>query len=78
MTQILEATYTNGKLVLSEALNADLEGKTLRVMILDSETETEPAIDRAAKINRFLEHASNHSFNLPPDYQFDREEIYDR
>jgi hypothetical protein len=62
---------------LSEALNADLEGKKLRIMILDSGIETESAIERSAKVQRFLDHAKTFSFDLPSAYQFDREELYD-
>jgi len=81
MTQILEATYSDGKLILNEALNPDLEGKKLRVMILETneEIQAEDAEgDRRAKVKRFLEHAKKHSFELPPDYKFDRDELYER
>jgi predicted DNA-binding antitoxin AbrB/MazE fold protein len=81
MTKILEATYSNGHLVLSESLDPELEGKKLKVMILktDEESQTEDAeADRRAKVKRFLEHAKKHSFELPPDYRFNRDELYDR
>lgn len=81
MTKILEATYSNGNLILSESLNPDLEGKKLKVMILETDegSQTEDAeVDRRAKVKRFLENAKQYSAQIPPDYKFDREELYDR
>ncbi len=75
MAKILEATYSNGSLILSEALDANLEGKKLKVVILEAE---DGEADRIAKVNRFLEHAKQYSFALPSDYKFDRDELYDR
>ena len=80
MTRILEVTYSNGNLILSQALNPDLEGKKLRVMILETDegSQTEDAeAARRAKVKRFLEHAERYSFELPPDYKFNRDELYD-
>jgi predicted DNA-binding antitoxin AbrB/MazE fold protein len=81
MTKILEATYSNGSLILSESLNPDFEGKKLKVMILETDegSQTEDAeADRTAKVKRFLEHTKKYSFELPPDYKFNRDELYDR
>ena len=36
MTKILEATYSNGSRMLSEALDANLEGKKLKSVILET------------------------------------------
>ena len=74
MTKILEATYSNGSLILSEALDANLEGKKLKAVILET---GDGEVDRIAKVRRFLEHAKQYSFALPSDYEFDRDELYD-
>ncbi len=56
MIKILEAKYINGNLVLSEKLNSDLEGKTLKVMVFETdETEvTQQRESKVTKIHRFL------------------------
>jgi hypothetical protein len=77
VTKFLEATYTKGNLILSEALSPDLEGKKLRVLILET-PETDEELTREEKLTRFLEHAKQVSFKLPKDYKFVRDEIYDR
>ena len=62
MTKIIEVTYSNGNLILSQALNPDLEGKKLRVMILETDegSQTEDAeAARKAKAKRFLEHVKS-------------------
>lgn len=81
MTKILEATYSNGNLILSEALDPGLEGKKLRVMIIENneEIQAEDAeVERRAKVKRFLEHAKQYSAQIPPDYKFNRDELYER
>lgn len=78
MLQIIEATCTNGELVLSEKLNPDLEGKTIQIMILEARESTQPIDSKESKIQQFLARVNNYSFPLPPDYKFNREEIYDR
>ena len=75
MTKILDATYSNGHLVLSETLPPDLEGKKLRVMILETPDEE---LSPQARRQRFLDATAKHSFELPPDYKFNREELYER
>ena len=69
----MEATYSNGSLILSEALDANLEGKKLKVVILETE---DGEVDRIAKVRRFLEHAKRYSSAPPSDYKFDRDELY--
>jgi hypothetical protein len=76
MMQIIKATCTNGELVLSEKLSSELEGKTLQVMIIEP---SEPNQDhQASKIQQFLARVNNYSFQLPADYKFNRDEIYER
>ncbi|MBE9006967.1 hypothetical protein IQ259_18315 [Fortiea sp. LEGE XX443] len=76
MLQIIKATCTNGELVLSEKLSSELEGKTLQVMIIEP---SEPNQDyQASKIQQFLARVNNYSFQLPADYKFNRDEIYER
>lgn len=79
MTRILQATCHNGELILTEKLDPTLEGKTLKIMILTSEPDqTISSENRRSQIAQFLEKAQQHSFKLPPNYRFDRDEIYDR
>ncbi|GAA6619862.1 hypothetical protein [Scytonema sp. NUACC26] len=78
MVKLVQATYTNGELILREKLDSELEGKILQIMIFES-SEFDETIDSSEfKIKRFLERVKNYSFQLPPDYKFNREEIYDR
>jgi predicted DNA-binding antitoxin AbrB/MazE fold protein len=72
MTKILEATYSNGTLILSEALDPALEGKKLKVMILETNELNGEELSPQARRQRFLDAAAKHSFDLPPGYKFDR------
>jgi predicted DNA-binding antitoxin AbrB/MazE fold protein len=79
MSKVLQATYQDGKLALDEKLDAALEGKKLRIIVL----EALEAGDQGEQIleprkQRFLEQLQQHSFTLPENYQFDREELYGR
>ncbi|GAX43200.1 hypothetical protein NIES4075_42120 [Tolypothrix sp. NIES-4075] len=68
MVKIVQATCTNGELILSEKLNSELEGKTVQIMIFES-TESNKTIDsRESKIQHFLERVKNYSFKLPTEY----------
>ncbi|WP_107666669.1 hypothetical protein [Cyanothece sp. BG0011] len=68
MYKILEATYHQGNLILKDKLSESLEGKQIKIIILEScETKKE----------NFLDKVNQHSFKLPQDYQFNREELYD-
>ncbi|YAF98362.1 MAG: hypothetical protein AB3A66_12205 [Nodularia sp. CChRGM 3473] len=78
MLQIIQATCTNGELVLSEKLSSELEGKTIQIMILEPSESTQTIDSEESKIQQFLERVNNYSFPLPLDYKFNREEIYDR
>lgn len=78
MLHIIQATCTNGELVLSEKLSSELEGKTVQIMILEASESTQILDYQESKIQQFLTRAKNYSFPLPADYKFNREEIYDR
>ncbi|WP_414551508.1 hypothetical protein [Anabaena sp. CCY 0017] len=78
MLQIIQATCTNGELVLSEKLSSELESKTIQIMILEPSESTQAIDSEESKIQQFVERVNNYSFPLPPDYKFNREEIYDR
>ncbi|MBR8840159.1 MAG: hypothetical protein DSM106950_40765 [Stigonema ocellatum SAG 48.90 = DSM 106950] len=77
MVKILQATCTNGKLILTEKLSPELEGKTLQIMIFEQSESSKTIDSRESKIQPFLERAKNYSFKLPPNYKFNREELYD-
>ena len=72
MQAILQVTCRNGQLVLDEKLSHDLEGKTLKVIILESEQPP----DRQKE--KFFSLVDRHSFALPEDYKFNREDLYGR
>jgi predicted DNA-binding antitoxin AbrB/MazE fold protein len=80
MSKVLRATYKNGSLVLDEKLDAALEGKILKVVVLDDADEkvTEEKQTLEPRKQRFLEQLQQHSFKLPDDYVFNREELYER
>ncbi|MEH1871283.1 hypothetical protein [Nostoc sp.] len=78
MLKIVQATCTNGELVLSEKLSPELEGKTIQFLILEPSQSTQTIDDGESKIHKFLEKVNNYSFRLPQDYQFNPEEIYEQ
>lgn len=78
MLQIIQATCTNGELILNEKLSSELEGKTIQIMILEPSESAQPTDSQESKIQKFLARVNNYSFPLSPDYKFNREEIYDR
>ena len=78
MLKIIQATCTNGELVLSEKLSPELEGKTIQIVILEQSQSTQTIDDKESKIHQFLEKVNKYSFRLPPDYKFNREEIYEQ
>ncbi len=79
MSQILQAKCIDGELVLDEKLSADLEGKKLKILIIEAaEFDKESSISTEEQINRFLEKAKKYSAQLPENYKFDREELYER
>ncbi len=78
MVKIVQATCTNGDLILSEKLSPDLEGKTVHIMIFEPRDSSEIKDSKESKTKQFLERAKNYSFKLPSNYKFNREELYDR
>jgi hypothetical protein len=82
MTQILKATCVNGGLLLEQPLHPRLEGKTVELVVIESSQATMTELDETAQWKeralQFLEKAKAYSGKLPPDYKFDRNEIYDR
>lgn len=80
MTKILEATYSNGNLILNEALDPALEGKKLRVIVLEAQETVEnlTSEQQGQRVKDFLAWAGQFSAKLPPNYKFDRDEIYER
>lgn len=71
MYKILEVLYQNGNLILKEKLSPTMEGKSLKVLLLEND-------DTGRKKEVFLNSVNKHSFKLPKNYQFNREEIYER
>lgn len=82
MNKVLQATYRDGSLILDEKLDAALEGKKLSLILVESSESSElvdqVVIDDAERKRRFLEKLKTYSINLPEDYKFNREELYDR
>jgi hypothetical protein len=80
MTKILQATYSNGNLVLSESLDPALEGKRLRVLVMDPQETVENlnSGQQVEQVQDFLAWAKQISFQLPSDYKFDRDELHER
>jgi len=71
METILEATYRGGVLVLDRSLGSDEEGKRFKLIVVEE-------VESAAKRERFFQFVKDHSFELPADYRFNRNEIYER
>ncbi len=71
MYKFLQATCHNGDLVLDEKLGTVMEGKKVKILIL----EDDRMLPRKEK---FLNLVDKHSFRLPEDYQFNRDELYER
>jgi predicted DNA-binding antitoxin AbrB/MazE fold protein len=71
MQMILEATYKDGVLVPDRSLGSDKEGKKFKVIVFE-----EKKLD--AKRDQFFQFVRDHGFSLPEDYQFGRDEIYER
>ncbi|KAB8332556.1 MAG: hypothetical protein KME46_05980 [Brasilonema angustatum HA4187-MV1] len=71
MYKVLQATCENGNLILKEKLSSEMEGKTLKIIIVETD-------ELEAKKERFFSLLDKHSFALPANYQFDREELHGR
>lgn len=75
MNTVIEATYLDGNLILSQPLPVDLQGKKIRLLIMDTSDHQQKIIEED-RLKNFLKHAQQFSFKLPKNYQFNREEIY--
>lgn len=71
MYKISQAIYKDGNLILAEKLSSSMEGKSVKVIILETD-------DIETKKERFLKLVDRHTLTLPIDYQFNREELYER
>ncbi len=70
-----EATIENGVIRIPPQYLAELQPR-LKVIILQEESVVKK--DARKQKNEFLARVAQHRFDLPPDYRFNREEIYDR
>lgn len=71
MYKILQATCNNGNLILDEKLSNKWEGKSFQIILVDPD-------EIEVKKQRFFEFVERYSLTIPDDYQFNREELYDR
>ncbi len=71
MNKILDATYNDGKLILKDKLDSSNEGKNMKILLLNFDSVE-------SKKKEFLNAVKNHSFKLPEDYKFNREEANER
>lgn len=71
MQKVLTATYQNGVLILNEKMSQAMEGKTFKVIIREE-------IDKESRKERFFKNINKYAFQLPNDYKFNREELYER
>lgn len=80
MNKVLQATYHDGNLILDEKLDTSLEGKKFKVVVLEDTNEPKEQNEQTleSRKRRFLEQLKQHSFKLPEDYKFNREELYER
>ncbi|MEB3213681.1 MAG: hypothetical protein VKL39_20195 [Leptolyngbyaceae bacterium] len=80
MSKVLHATYHDGNLVLDEKLDTALEGKKLTLILVEDSTTAPNDVKRTLepRKQRFLEQLQQHSFKLPEDYKFNRENLYER
>jgi len=80
MSKVLQATYHDGNLILNEKLDAALEGKKLTLILVEDSAELQNSLEQTLepRKQRFLEQLQQHSFKLPKDYKFNREELYER
>jgi len=70
MPMVLEATYHQGQLILNHPLGTEQEGKKFKVILHEADLEVHPA--------QFFQWVETHSFSLPDDYRFQRDELYER
>jgi hypothetical protein len=71
MYKLRQATCNNGNLILDEKLSKEWEGKSFQVIVFETD-------EIAIKKKRFFDFVDHYSFTIPNDYQFNREELYER
>jgi predicted DNA-binding antitoxin AbrB/MazE fold protein len=71
MEIIVEAVYRDGVLVPDRSLGSEKEGKKFKLILVEEE-------EAATRRERFLKFVVDHRFDLPGDYRFNRDEIYER
>jgi len=71
MQLVMNATYKDGVLVPDRSLGADKEGKKFKIILVEEDRST-------VKRERFFRFVKAHSFHLPEDYFFDRDELHER
>ncbi len=71
MQLVMEATYRYGTFIPDQILGKEKEGKRFRLIILE---ERKAGSDK----EKFFKSAEQYSFSLPPDYKFNRDELYER
>lgn len=78
--EVIYATYQDGSLVLDRKLDAAFEGKRLTLVVVENTTSIQDGEKQALepRKQRFLEQLKQHSFTIPTDYTFDREELHER
>ncbi|MGK7905022.1 MAG: hypothetical protein AB4352_27175 [Hormoscilla sp.] len=70
-----EATIEDGMIRIPQEYLAQLQPR-LKVIVLQEESgEKQEALKQK---DEFLAKVAQHRFDLPPDYRFNREELYDR
>ncbi|GJD18299.1 unknown protein [Rivularia sp. IAM M-261] len=74
MVKLLQATCNNGELILNEKLSSELEGKSLQIMIIDSNESNQDTSSNESKLKKFMERVNNYSFQLPDNYKFNRDD----
>ena len=72
MPTVMQGTCHNGQLVLDQKLSQSLEGKNLKVIIVESEQPPD------GQKERFLSLVDEHSFALPENYKFNRDDLHER
>lgn len=70
-----EATIENGMIRIPAQYLAQLQPRVKAIVLQEDSEEKKDAVKQK---NEFLKRVAQHRFHLPPDYSFNREELYDR
>ena len=68
MYKVSTATYRNNALSLDEKFDF-YEGKKVKVIIIE---------EKSKKKEKFFNFVNKHKINIPSNYKFNRDELYDR